>query len=75
MLGENTIVKSQRVIGLRKGSRGIMGRIWGGQSRFSRNEGILPQCINPNGAAEVKVAPTLSEKSQAGAEVTKVSQE
>ncbi|CAB1423892.1 unnamed protein product [Pleuronectes platessa] len=56
-------------------SRGIMGRIWGRQSHFSRNEGIRPQYINTNGAAKVKAAPTLSERSQAGAEVTKVSQE
>ncbi|XP_035039385.2 free fatty acid receptor 3 [Hippoglossus stenolepis] len=56
-------------------SRGIMGRICGRQSHFSRIEGIRPQCINTNGAAKVKAAPTLSERSQAGAEVTKVSQE
>ncbi|XP_053302337.1 free fatty acid receptor 3 [Pleuronectes platessa] len=50
------------------GSRGIMGRVWGRQSHFSRIEGTRPRCINSNGAAKVKAAVTLSERSQAGAE-------
>ncbi|XP_040909669.1 free fatty acid receptor 3 [Toxotes jaculatrix] len=53
-------------------SRGIMGRICGRQSQFSHIEGCRHRC---NTVANVRAPPTLSEKSQAGAEVTKVSQE
>ncbi|XP_059205557.1 free fatty acid receptor 3 [Centropristis striata] len=53
-------------------SRGIMGRICGRQSQFSRIDGFRNRC---NSIAHVKVAHTVSERSHAGAEVTKVSQE
>ncbi|XP_023250606.1 free fatty acid receptor 3-like [Seriola lalandi dorsalis] len=56
-------------------SRGIMGRICGRQSHFSRIEGVQHRRNTTNGVANFKAPPTLSEKSQAGAEVTKVSQE
>lgn len=53
-------------------SRGIMGRICGRQSRI---EGCRHQCHSTNGVANVKGPHTVSERSHAGAEVTKVSQE
>ncbi|XP_070841103.1 free fatty acid receptor 3 [Chaetodon trifascialis] len=56
-------------------SRGIIGRICGRQSHFSQIEGSRYRCNSGKGVANVKVPPTLSEKSQAGPEVTKVSQE
>lgn len=56
-------------------SRGIMGRICGRQSQFSRIEGCRHPCHSANVVANVRAPPTLSERSQAGAEVTKVSQE
>ncbi|XP_051247498.1 free fatty acid receptor 3 [Dicentrarchus labrax] len=56
-------------------SRGIMGRMCGRQSQFSRIEGLRHQCKSANGVANVRAPPTLSEKSQAEAEVTKESQE
>ncbi|XP_041811875.1 free fatty acid receptor 3 [Chelmon rostratus] len=56
-------------------SRGIVGRICGRQSHFSQIEGFRHQCNSSKGVANVKLPPTLSGKSQAGAEVTKVSQE
>lgn len=56
-------------------SRGIMGRICGRQSQFSRIEVGRHPCNNALGVANVRAPPTLSERSQAGAEVTKVSQE
>ncbi|XP_036948867.1 free fatty acid receptor 3 [Acanthopagrus latus] len=52
-------------------SRGIMGRICGRQSQFSRIEGFRHRISSANGVANVKAPPSLSEKSQAGAEVTK----
>lgn len=55
-------------------SRGIIGRICGGQSQFSQIEGFRHRFNSANGVANVKAPPTLSERSQAGAEVTKVSQ-
>ncbi|KAE8282506.1 Free fatty acid receptor 3 G-protein coupled receptor 41 [Larimichthys crocea] len=56
-------------------SRGVMGRMCGRQSQFSHIEGFRHRCNSAKGAANVKGPPTLSEKSQAGAEVTKESQE
>ncbi|XP_039977847.1 free fatty acid receptor 3 [Xiphias gladius] len=56
-------------------SRGIVGRICGRQSRLSRSEGCRHRCNTASGVANVRAPPTLSEKTQAGAEVTKVSQE
>lgn len=55
-------------------SRGIMGRICGRQSQFSRIEGCRHRC-NSTVVANVKAPHTLSERSQAGAEVTRESQE
>uniref|UniRef100_UPI0014451019 free fatty acid receptor 3 n=1 Tax=Epinephelus lanceolatus TaxID=310571 RepID=UPI0014451019 len=55
-------------------SRGLVGRICGRQSHFSRIEGCRHRCNSTIGVANVRV-PTMTEKSQAGAEVTKVSQE
>lgn len=57
------------------GSRGIMGRMCGRQSQFSRIEGFQNRRNTANVKANVRAAPTLSERSQAGAEVIKVSQE
>lgn len=57
------------------GSRGIMGRMCGRQSQFSRIEGFQNRRNTANVKANVGAAPTLSERSQAGAEVIKVSQE
>ncbi|KAM7384630.1 hypothetical protein PAMA_011808 [Pampus argenteus] len=56
-------------------SRGIMGRMCGRQSQFSRIEGFHRRHNTANAKADVRVPPTLSERSQAAAEVTKVSQE
>ncbi|XP_073339245.1 free fatty acid receptor 3 [Pagrus major] len=56
-------------------SRGIMGRICGRQSQFSHIEGLQHRFSSVNGVAKVKAPPSLSERSQAGAEGTKVSQE
>lgn len=56
-------------------SRGIVGRICGQQSHFSRIEGFRHRFNSGNGVANAKLPPTLSEKSKAGAEVAKVSQE
>ncbi|KAM9340217.1 free fatty acid receptor 3, partial [Symphorus nematophorus] len=55
-------------------SRGIMGRMCGRQSQFSRIEGFQYRCNSANGVANARAPPTLSERSHAGAEVTKVSQ-
>ncbi|XP_070702172.1 free fatty acid receptor 3 [Pempheris klunzingeri] len=56
-------------------SRGIMGRMCGRQSQISRIERRQHRCNSVNGAANVRAPHTVSERSQAGAEVTKVSQE
>lgn len=56
-------------------SIGIMGRICGRQSQFSRIEGFQHRCNSANGVAIVRAPHTLSERTQAGAEVTKVSHE
>lgn len=56
-------------------SRGIMGRICGRQSQYSRSDGPRQQNTTPNTVANFKSPPTLSERSQAGVEVTKVSHE
>ncbi|GAA6233240.1 free fatty acid receptor 3-like [Lates japonicus] len=56
-------------------SRGIMGRICGRQSQFSRMEGCRHRSKNANGIANVRTPPTLSERSHKGAEVTKVRSE
>ncbi|XP_029370662.1 free fatty acid receptor 3 [Echeneis naucrates] len=57
-------------------SRGIMGKLCGRQSQFSRIEGVWHRNHKiAKGEANLKAPPTLSERSQAGAEVTKVSQE
>ncbi|CAK6971577.1 free fatty acid receptor 3 [Scomber scombrus] len=53
-------------------SRGIMGRMCGWQSQFSEIEGFHRR-NTANAKENVKALPTLSEKSQAGVEVTKVS--
>lgn len=55
-------------------SRGIMGKICGRQSQFSRIEGAR-RCNASNGVRKFRPPATQSERSQAGAEVTKVSQE
>lgn len=55
--------------------RGIAGRICGRQSQLSRIERSRHRCNSTNGAANVRAPHTLSERSQAGAEVTKESQE
>lgn len=54
-------------------SKGIMSRICGRQSQFSQIEGLRHRISSANGAANFKAPPSLSEKSQAGAEVKKVS--
>lgn len=54
-------------------SRGIIGKICGKRSQFSRTEGIRRRPDAAKGAAGVKAPPTLSERSQAGVEVTNVS--
>ncbi|XP_034016020.1 free fatty acid receptor 3 [Thalassophryne amazonica] len=56
-------------------SKGIMVRFCGWQSHFSRTDGFWYQCKMPNTAENAPAAPTLSEKSQAGVQITKVSQE
>nr|XP_046273371.1 free fatty acid receptor 3 [Scatophagus argus] len=56
-------------------SKGIMGRICGRQSQFSRIEEFRHRRNSTNHVAHVKVAHTLSERSQAGAEVNRVSQD
>lgn len=57
-------------------SRGIMGRMCGRQSHFSRNEGVRRRCNTTNGVANVRSPATVSERSQVGAaEVTRISQE
>lgn len=56
-------------------SRGIMGRICGQQSQLSHTEGCRHQCNSINGVATVRAPRTISGRSQAGAEVTKESQE
>ncbi|KAM7373496.1 hypothetical protein PAMP_008343 [Pampus punctatissimus] len=53
-------------------SRGIMGRMCGRQSQFSRIEGFHRRGNTANAKANVRVPPTLSERSQAAAEVTKL---
>lgn len=54
-------------------SRGIMGRICGGQSQLSQTEGFRHRCKRANCGAHVRTIP--SERSQVGPEVTKVSQD
>lgn len=51
-------------------SRGIIVRICGKQSHFSRVEAFRHRFNSANSVANVKAPPTLSERSQAGAEVT-----
>ncbi|XP_044190722.1 free fatty acid receptor 3 [Thunnus albacares] len=55
-------------------SRGVMGRMCGRQSQFSRIEGSRRRCNYAIAEANVRALPTLSDRSQAGAEVTKISQ-
>ncbi|XP_028255437.1 free fatty acid receptor 3 [Parambassis ranga] len=56
-------------------SRGFLGRMCGRQSHFSRSDGCRQRSNLNNGVGNVKTPPTPSERSQAGAEVTKESQE
>ncbi|XP_045915059.1 free fatty acid receptor 3 [Micropterus dolomieu] len=56
-------------------SRGIMGRICGRQSIFSHIEECQQRFHSTKGVANVRAPPTHSDRSQAGAEVTKISQE
>uniref|UniRef100_UPI003AADB42C free fatty acid receptor 3 n=1 Tax=Centroberyx gerrardi TaxID=166262 RepID=UPI003AADB42C len=58
-------------------SRGIMGRICGRSSRSSRTERFRRRCNTAmqDAIVNARVIPTLSEKSQPGAELTNVSQE
>ncbi|XP_030003618.1 free fatty acid receptor 3 [Sphaeramia orbicularis] len=56
-------------------SRGIMGRICGRQSQFSHIEGFRHGCKITNAVVNAQAAATLSDKSQVGAEVTRVSQD
>lgn len=44
-------------------SKGMMGRICGRQSQFSRAEGYKHQCNTTNGVANVRTPPTLPKKS------------
>ncbi|XP_074543091.1 free fatty acid receptor 3 [Halichoeres trimaculatus] len=55
-------------------SRGFMGRVCGRQSQLSRREGFRHRYYSANCAANVRAPPTGSERSHAGAEVTKESQ-
>ncbi|XP_008299312.1 free fatty acid receptor 2 [Stegastes partitus] len=54
-------------------SKGILGKICGRQSQYRRSDVGRPRCKAANGAATFR-APTVSEKSRAVVEVTKVSQ-
>ncbi|KAM9838252.1 free fatty acid receptor 3 [Aulostomus maculatus] len=56
-------------------SRGIMGRMCGRQSQFSRIEGLRHQCTTPNDVVNVRAPPTVSEKSPAAVDETNVSQD
>ncbi|XP_029918800.1 free fatty acid receptor 3 [Myripristis murdjan] len=56
-------------------SRGIMGRICGRPSRYSRTEGHRQRRNTFTPYAVANVPPTMSEKSQPGPELTKESQE
>lgn len=56
-------------------SRGIMGRICGRDSQYSQTEGVRHRCNTANVVANNRAVATLSERSQAVAQVTKVSQE
>ncbi|KAM6974362.1 free fatty acid receptor 3 [Tautogolabrus adspersus] len=52
-------------------SRGIMGKICGQQSQYCRREGLRHRCYSANGAANIRAPPTVSERSQAVADVIK----
>ncbi|XP_065803875.1 free fatty acid receptor 3 [Labrus bergylta] len=52
-------------------SRGIMGKICGRQSQYSRREGWRHQHYSANGAANKRAPPTVSDRSQAGTDVIK----
>ncbi|KAM9776929.1 free fatty acid receptor 3 [Syngnathus typhle] len=56
-------------------SRGMVGRICGGQSRLSRTEGFRHRCTSPNTVANIRSPATITEGSRAGADVQKPSQE
>ncbi|XP_041665600.1 free fatty acid receptor 3 [Cheilinus undulatus] len=54
-------------------SRGIMGRVCGRQSQYSRRGGLRHQYGSANGAANIRALPKGSERSQVAAEETKES--
>ncbi|XP_057684577.1 free fatty acid receptor 3 [Corythoichthys intestinalis] len=56
-------------------SRGLIGRICSGQSRFSRTDGFRHRCVTPNTGANNGSPATITERSQGGAEVPKLSRE